>query len=115
MIGSILDVGDVGTPRCPELDRASQGYDGSHDHQGHHILAEPSNFIEVEQEMTFVGMVGILDPPRPECKPAIEAHDCSSLGQEVKLEGSGSWFYVTNISLHRPLRLIVGGVKSQIL
>lgn len=23
--------------------------------------------------MTFVGMVGILDPPRPECKPAIEA------------------------------------------
>ncbi|CAL1140841.1 unnamed protein product, partial [Cladocopium goreaui] len=50
-----------------------QSYDGSHDHQGHHILAEPSNFIEVEQEMTFVGMVGILDPPRPECKPAIEA------------------------------------------
>eukprot|EP00438_Fugacium_kawagutii_P016376 Skav203837 [mRNA] locus=scaffold4932:92363:112059:- [translate_table: standard] len=50
-----------------------QCYDGSHDHPGHSILAEPSAFIEVENEMTFVGMVGILDPPRPECKPAIEA------------------------------------------
>ena len=48
------------------------GYDGSPGHPGHGILAEPSNFIDVECDMTFVGLVGILDPPRPECKPAIE-------------------------------------------
>ena len=48
-------------------------YDGSHDHPAHRVLAEPGNFIDVESDMTFVGMVGILDPPRPECKPAIEA------------------------------------------
>lgn len=48
-------------------------YDGSHDHPGHRVLAEPGNFIDLESDMTFVGMVGILDPPRPECKPAIEA------------------------------------------
>eukprot|EP00434_Breviolum_minutum_P015857 symbB.v1.2.013971.t1/scaffold1001.1/size146904/2 len=50
-----------------------QSYDGSPGHPGHGILAEPSNFIDVECDMTFVGLVGILDPPRPECKPAIEA------------------------------------------
>ncbi|CAE7333410.1 ECA1 [Symbiodinium sp. CCMP2592] len=38
---------------------------------GHALLAEPAKFAEIE--MTFVGMVGILDPPRPECSPAIEA------------------------------------------
>ncbi|CAK9036818.1 Calcium-transporting ATPase 1 [Durusdinium trenchii] len=50
-----------------------QAYNGSHDHPGHRILADSTGFIQVEDDMTFVGMVGILDPPRPECKPAIEA------------------------------------------
>jgi len=50
-----------------------QTYDGSQSHPGHALLAEPAKFAEIESEMTFVGMVGILDPPRPECSPAIEA------------------------------------------
>ena len=103
--------------------RNYQGYDESHDHQGHHILAEPSNFIEVEQEMTFVGMVGILDPPRPECKPAIEARDFSSFGARfwcwfewaLLVWAWGfmeSWFDGTDISLHHALRLfLLGGSK----
>merc|ERR1739848_787593 len=30
--------------------------------------------------MTFVGMVGILDPPRPECKPAIASCRVAGIG-----------------------------------
>jgi Ca2+-transporting ATPase len=46
-------------------------YDGP-SHKGHKVLSEPANFIKLEEDMTFLGMTGILDPPRPECKPAIE-------------------------------------------
>lgn len=47
-------------------------YDGP-SHKGHSLLADPANFVKMEDDMTFIGMTGILDPPRPECKPAIEA------------------------------------------
>mmetsp|Transcript_8650 Transcript_8650/g.24397 ORF Transcript_8650/g.24397 Transcript_8650/m.24397 type:complete len:1036 (-) Transcript_8650:98-3205(-) len=47
-------------------------YDGP-SHRGHAVLADPSNFIKIETKMTFIGMVGIMDPPRPECKDAIQA------------------------------------------
>mmetsp|Transcript_45588 Transcript_45588/g.105296 ORF Transcript_45588/g.105296 Transcript_45588/m.105296 type:complete len:1062 (+) Transcript_45588:171-3356(+) len=50
-------------------------------HPGHAQLSDPANFVEVEQKMTFVGMVGIIDPPRPECKKAIE--DCRIAGISV--------------------------------
>mmetsp|Transcript_106773 Transcript_106773/g.284090 ORF Transcript_106773/g.284090 Transcript_106773/m.284090 type:complete len:1040 (-) Transcript_106773:124-3243(-) len=55
-------------------------YDGE-THNGHGILSDPANFVKVEQGMTFVGMVGIIDPPRPECKQAIE--DCRIAGISV--------------------------------
>eukprot|EP00800_Vazella_pourtalesii_P011030 TRINITY_DN2666_c0_g1_i6.p1 TRINITY_DN2666_c0_g1~~TRINITY_DN2666_c0_g1_i6.p1 ORF type:complete len:560 (-),score=124.11 TRINITY_DN2666_c0_g1_i6:131-1810(-) len=35
-------------------------------------LSKSENFKDFEQEMTFVGVVGIIDPPRPSVKPAIE-------------------------------------------
>merc|ERR1719421_845633 len=44
-------------------------YDGPN-HKAHASLSNPDNFINIEKDMTFVGMVGILDPPRPECMPA---------------------------------------------
>jgi len=47
-------------------------YDGP-SHKGHALLTDSANFVKLEDDMTFIGMTGILDPPRPECKPAIEA------------------------------------------
>jgi Ca2+-transporting ATPase len=50
-------------------------------HPDHALLADPSNFAKIESGMTFLGLVGILDPPRPECKPAIAA--CAQAGISV--------------------------------
>lgn len=33
--------------------------------------ADPDQYAKFEQGMTFVGMVGIIDPPRPQVRPAI--------------------------------------------
>jgi len=59
---------------------------GMHDYDGpqhgqHKQLLDPNNFIKLEDDMTFIGMTGILDPPRPECKPAIAA--CRKAGISV--------------------------------
>merc|ERR1719503_38618 len=50
-------------------------------HAGHKHLEKPEDFIKVEQEMIFLGMIGIIDPPRPECKKAIE--ECRIAGISV--------------------------------
>jgi len=55
-------------------------YDGP-SHAGHAQLSDPANFIKVETDLTFVGMVGLIDPPRPECKQAIE--ECRVAGISV--------------------------------
>jgi len=54
-------------------------YNGSH-HKTHKEF-NPDNFINIEQNLTFVGLVGILDPPRPECKQAII--ECRTAGIAV--------------------------------
>ena len=46
-------------------------YDGP-SHRGHALLSDPANFAKVETGLTFVGMVGLMDPPRESCKQAIE-------------------------------------------
>eukprot|EP00922_Rhytidocystis_sp_ex-Travisia-forbesii_P036272 GHVS01053808.1.p1 GENE.GHVS01053808.1~~GHVS01053808.1.p1 ORF type:complete len:1139 (+),score=157.77 GHVS01053808.1:23-3439(+) len=45
-------------------------YDGPH-HRAHAELTDPNTFIEIEKDLTFVGVVGLLDPPRPEVREAI--------------------------------------------
>lgn len=56
-------------------------YDGPNHKAGSQLLSDPANFVKVEQELTFLGLVGIQDPPRPECKGAIKA--CRTAGISV--------------------------------
>merc|ERR1712112_375081 len=55
-------------------------YDGA-DHAEHRMLSNPENFVLVEEGMTFVGLVGLHDPPRPECRSSIES--CRTAGVSV--------------------------------
>ena len=56
-------------------------YDGPNHKAGSKLLSDPANFVKVEQELVFLGLVGIQDPPRPECKAAIKA--CRTAGISV--------------------------------
>ena len=56
-------------------------YDGPSHKAGSQLLSDPANFVKVEQDLVFLGLVGIQDPPRPECKQAIR--DCHSAGISV--------------------------------
>jgi Ca2+-transporting ATPase len=55
-------------------------YDGP-SHKAHKALVDPSTFIELEKGLTFVGVVGIKDPARPEVAPAIK--ECVTAGIRV--------------------------------
>eukprot|EP00884_Botryococcus_braunii_P010612 jgi/Botrbrau1/19552/Bobra.0035s0044.1 len=50
-------------------------------HQGHKLLMEPANYNEIESDMVWLGVVGLLDPPRPEVHDAISS--CSLAGIRV--------------------------------
>ena len=56
-------------------------YDGSTTHPGHSTLKDPSSYEQVESELTFVGLAGLRDPPRPEVKDAIA--ECATAGIRV--------------------------------
>jgi len=55
-------------------------YDGPN-HPGHADLVHPELYNKVESDLTFVGIAGLLDPPRPEVRGAIE--DCHQAGIRV--------------------------------
>jgi Ca2+-transporting ATPase len=50
---------------------ALASYNGE-SHPEYENFKEPGNFINYEQQMVFVGLTGIQDPPREEVKGAIE-------------------------------------------
>lgn len=62
------------------LDSPYDSYDGSSKHKAHKLL-NPDTFMKIEQQMTFVGLCGIRDPPRPECSDAIK--ECRQAGISV--------------------------------
>ncbi|GAB2272435.1 Calcium-transporting ATPase 4, endoplasmic reticulum-type [Dionaea muscipula] len=56
-------------------------YDGSEDHPAHQLLLDPTTYSSIETKLTFVGLVGLRDPPRAEVHQAIE--DCRTAGIRV--------------------------------
>ena len=56
-------------------------YDGTEKHKAHAVLKDPSAYASIESDLTFVGMAGLRDPPRPEVAGAIE--DCHTAGIRV--------------------------------
>eukprot|EP00898_Chlorokybus_atmophyticus_P002990 jgi/Chlat1/3692/Chrsp247S03836 len=56
-------------------------YDGTVTHPGHRLLLEPNNYRLIESNLTFVGVAGLQDPPRPEVAQSIE--ECRQAGIRV--------------------------------
>mmetsp|Transcript_21783 Transcript_21783/g.26465 ORF Transcript_21783/g.26465 Transcript_21783/m.26465 type:complete len:1047 (-) Transcript_21783:150-3290(-) len=55
-------------------------YDGPK-HAAHKLLTNPDNFASIESNLTYVGAVGMLDPPRDEVKQSMQ--DCKDAGIRV--------------------------------
>eukprot|EP01147_Barroeca_monosierra_P002681 gene2682-5573_t len=45
------------------------------------LSIDPANFNDIERDMTFVGVIGMIDPPREEVKQSIK--ECASAGIRV--------------------------------
>lgn len=48
------------------------------DHPAHQLLLNTENYATIESQLTFLGLAGMQDPPRPEVKDAIK--DCKQAG-----------------------------------
>ena len=71
-------------------------------------VPEKATFEELEYELTFVGLVGMIDPPRPECKVAVAT--CRQAGiKPVMITGD---HIVTATAIAKELGIFVDGDKA---
>ncbi|XWS43668.1 hypothetical protein CRYUN_Cryun16bG0123000 [Craigia yunnanensis] len=75
--GALRCLGFAYRDELPEFET----YDGNDYHPAHGLLLDPSNYSSIESDLTFVGLVGLRDPPREEVHQAIE--DCKAAGIRV--------------------------------
>jgi magnesium-transporting ATPase (P-type) len=50
--------------------------------QAHRKLLDPVCYADIESDLTWLGVAGLLDPPRPEVRKAIQ--DCVLAGIQVR-------------------------------
>ena len=71
-------------------------------------VPENPSFEELEYDLTFVGLVGMIDPPRPECKVAVAT--CRQAGiKPVMITGD---HIVTATAIAKELGIFVEGDKA---
>ncbi|MBE5742698.1 MAG: cation-translocating P-type ATPase [Clostridiales bacterium] len=71
-------------------------------------VPEKATFEELENGLTFIGLVGMIDPPRPECKVAVET--CRQAGiKPVMITGD---HIVTATAIAKELGIFVDGDKA---
>jgi len=58
-------------------------YDGSSKHAATKILSKDAAFADIESDLTFVGLVGIIDPPREEIAPMVKI--CKTAGIRIMM------------------------------
>ena len=63
-------------------------YDGQQSHKAHTQLLSPENYEGIESDLTFLGLAGLMDPPRPEVSGAIAA--CYKAGIKVGSSGTAT-------------------------
>mmetsp|Transcript_20434 Transcript_20434/g.44277 ORF Transcript_20434/g.44277 Transcript_20434/m.44277 type:complete len:1048 (-) Transcript_20434:151-3294(-) len=66
-----------------DLDGDLGCYDGTAAHPGTKLLAIDTNFEKIESDLTFVGLVGIIDPPRDEIAPMVKM--CKTAGIRIMM------------------------------
>ena len=59
-------------------------YDGEH-HKAHAQLQDPANYARIESGLTFLGLAGLMDPPRPEVS---RRQQSSRLTQDMRQEAA---------------------------
>ncbi len=71
-------------------------------------VPEKATFEELEYDLTFIGLVGMIDPPRPECKLAVAT--CRQAGiKPVMITGD---HIITATAIAKELGIFVDGDKS---